>query len=95
MGLALGAALFALGLGGTGDILSAIEEIEHVRLQVYDLSGALVFDSGFRRGPTIQWNLETLHGRPAANGVYLYIIITQDRDGKLIRSAAHLISVLR
>jgi len=76
-------------------IFHAAADVAWLRLQVYDLSGALVFDSGLRKGPTIQWNLETQKGRPAANGVYLYVITAQGRNGRLMTSRVRLISVIR
>jgi len=90
--------LLALSFGLIGDLhpwAPTSLEVERVSLQVFDLSGALVFDSGLRKGHAIQWNLETRHGRPAANGTYLYIITVQDRAGNLIRSGVRLISVIR
>jgi hypothetical protein len=70
-------------------------DIESVRLQIYDLRGALVFDTGRRRGPTIQWNLETSGGAPAANGVYLYVITVRNKTGGIVRSPVRLIAVTR
>ncbi len=69
-------------------------EIESVRLRIYDLRGALVFDTGPRRGPTVQWNLETSRGALAANGVYLYVITVRDKS-KIVRSPVRLIAVTR
>ncbi len=42
-----------------------------IRLRVYDLSGRLVYDSGWQPGPTYQWNLHDGQGRWVAAGVYL------------------------
>lgn len=70
-------------------------EVESLRLQIYDLRGILVFDSGPRSGPLVQWNLETNRGAPAANGIYLYMITARARDGSLLRSEVRKITVLR
>jgi len=56
---------------------------EEVRLQVFDLSGRTVYDSGFQRGRTVQWNLQTQEGAPAANGVYWAVVTVRDREGRL------------
>jgi N-acetylneuraminic acid mutarotase len=69
--------------------------IESIRLRIYSLDGRVVYDSGPRRGPTVQWNLQTQSGAVAANGIYLYVITARDREGQLVRSPARLIVVLR
>jgi hypothetical protein len=69
--------------------------IESVRVQVYDLRGALIFDSGPTQGPTVQWNLNTTRGALASNGVYLYVLTARARDGSLLRSEVRKITVLR
>jgi len=60
-------------------------EVGGVRLQVFSSSGKLVYDSGFRRGMTVQWNLQTQSGSVAANGVYLFVLTVRDREGRLFR----------
>ena len=64
-----------------------------MRIQIYDLRGALIYDSGMTAGPTVQWNLQTNRGDPAANGVYLYVVSSRSRDGNLLRSDVQKITV--
>ncbi len=70
-------------------------EIESLRVEIYDLRGLIIFDSGPTRGPTVQWNLQTNRGAPAANGIYLYVITARAWDGSLVRSQVRKIAVLR
>jgi len=70
-------------------------ELEALRLQIYDLRGVLIYDSGMTAGPTVQWNLQTNRGAPAANGVYLYAVSARSRDGNLMRSDVQKIVVRR
>lgn len=58
-------------------------EIEGVRLQIFSLEGKLVYDSGFREGATVQWNLQTQSGSVAANGAYIFVLTARDREGRL------------
>jgi hypothetical protein len=68
---------------------------ESTQLQVFDLAGRKVFDSGFVRGRRIQWDLLTPLRQPVANGVYLYRVTVRTRDGTLQQSAIRWLVVLR
>lgn len=83
--VALTALLVASEGGGkpVGDP-AADPEVGGVRLRVFSLQGRLVYDSGFRPGWTVQWNLQTQSGAVAANGVYLFVITARDREGRLL-----------
>ena len=76
-------------------VQGSINEIDSLRVEIFDLRGALVFDSGPTRGPTVQWNLSTSRGAPAANGVYLYLVTARAQDGSLVRGEVRKITVLR
>jgi len=75
--------------------VNVAQTLGSVQLEVYNLSGVEVFDSGETNGPVVQWNLSTKRGRLAANGVYLYRITARDLNGKLIQSEVSKVLVLR
>ncbi len=53
----------------TGQMASFVSS---VTVQVYTVGGQLVFAES-SQGQTVTWNLTTLSGEPAANGLYLYV----------------------
>ena len=73
--------------------------IARIRVEIYDLAGKSVFDSGFVPGSACMWRLTADVGEGpsprAANGVYLYIVTVKGFDGKLIRSEARKVVILR
>lgn len=66
-----------------------------LRLWVYDLSGRVVYDSGWQPGPTYQWNLQDDRGRVVAGGVYLYWVEVRTEDGRSQRSGLGRLLVVR
>ncbi len=74
---------------------NANEEIESVRLDIFDLSGQRIFSSGPIPGATYKWYLQRDDGRAVANGVYLYIFLTRTSDGREARSTVGKIAVRR
>ncbi|MCS7217257.1 MAG: hypothetical protein NZ924_06310 [Candidatus Bipolaricaulota bacterium] len=54
-------------------------EAETVRVEVYDLSGRLVW-KGEAEGQELPWHTEDLTGLPLANGVYLYLAYVKVGD---------------
>jgi len=69
-----------------------------VRIEVFDLSGHKVFDSGEvlrTTANTFIWNLRNSAGQPLANGVYLYVISVRDFNGAVIRSEVKKLVILR
>lgn len=48
--------------------------ITAIQVEVYDLAGRRIFDSGFIKGNQLIWDLRGSQGSPVANGVYLYKI---------------------
>jgi hypothetical protein len=71
------------------------QAIESVRLEVFDLGGQKIFDSGPVPGATYKWYLQRDDGRPVANGVYLYLFVTRTIDGREVRSSVGKIAVRR
>jgi len=70
------------------------EGIRGMEVRVYNLAGNIIFDSGFRIGQMLQWNLRS-NNRPVANGVYLYVISVRGFDGKVLRSQIKKSMILR
>ena len=55
---------------------------EGARLQVFDINGNLLHDSGFTTGTRLTWRPLAANGQPLANGVYLYAVTVQDTLGR-------------
>jgi hypothetical protein len=69
--------------------------ISGMRLQVFNLAGARVFDSGPLAGSTLEWNLLDSRGRVLANGIYLYVVTVTDLEGRSTTSGAKKLLVLK
>lgn len=69
--------------------------ISSVEVQVFDLSGREVLDSGPVMGSSLEWHLEDQAGDMVANGVYLYFVTIKGVNGKVITSAVKKLIVLR
>jgi len=69
--------------------------IESIQVEVYDLAGRSIFNSGFLSGRELSWDLLTADGKPVANGVYLYVITARGYDGQLVRSKVQKLVILR
>ncbi len=65
-------------------------EAEALRVQVFNLSGREVFDSGLVVGRSLTWQTYGV-----ANGVYLYIITVKSRDGTTISSEVKKLAIVR
>ncbi len=76
-------------------VTAQLSAIESVRLEVFDLGGQKIFDSGPVPGATYKWYLQRNDGRPVSNGVYLYIFVTRTADGREIRSSVGKLAVRR
>jgi flagellar hook assembly protein FlgD len=68
---------------------------DQVELQIYNLNGQPVFDSGIVSGRTLQWNLQNNSGQLVANGVYCYRVTVWDASGHTTRSPIKELFVLR
>ena len=69
--------------------------IQDVRARIYDLSGRLIFDSGWSPGPAFQWNLQTTEGHVVANGICVYWIEVRGATGEIRRSKINKLVILR
>jgi squalene-hopene/tetraprenyl-beta-curcumene cyclase len=68
-------------------------EAETIRVEVYDLSGRLVWE-GEGLGNELPWHTEGLDGLPLANGVYIYRVYVEV-DGDWIASGIQKLVILR
>ena len=46
--------------------------VDMVKVEIYDLSGALVYESGEVAGKVLEWHTDNTYGQYLANGVYQY-----------------------
>jgi hypothetical protein len=69
--------------------------VEALAVEVYDLQGRQVFQSGWAQGGVLRWDLLNVDGRPVANGVYLYVVTVRDPSGRVMRSEVRKLIVLR
>lgn len=68
--------------------------IQNAQLQVYNLSGRLVFYTGWE-GNEYTWNIQNNQDSRLANSVYLYVIVARRPDGTVLRSQVKKLIVLR
>ncbi len=68
--------------------------ISGVDVQVYSLSGSLVF-SGQSAGNTLSFNGLSSSGQTLANGVYLYVVTVNGANGQQVRTNVGKLIVLR
>ncbi|MEM4406512.1 MAG: fibronectin type III domain-containing protein [Candidatus Methanomethylicaceae archaeon] len=73
--------------------ISNYQDIHSVRIQVFDLKGREIFDSGFVNDPLQEWKLGYV-GQPIASGAYLVTVTVRTRNGD-IRSFVRKLAVLR
>lgn len=78
------------GVGASGEFKLTMQglrlavPLESAQLQVFNLGGQMLHDSGMVRDTTLSWR-PLMNGRPLANGVYLYVVTTQDVLGNVTR----------
>src|SRR2546425_1052950 len=58
-------------------------EVNQTRLQVFSPAGVQVFDSDFRLGNLIDWQLQDQQGQHLIDGSYLFLITVKDFSGNL------------
>jgi len=68
-------------------------EAEEIRVEVYDLTGRLVWE-GEGRGNELPWDTRDVTGLPLANGVYLYLVYVKV-EGEWIVSDVQKLVILR
>ena len=59
-------------------------------MQVLDLSGGVVYDSGMSDPYALRWNLLSVSGDRVANGVYLYVVRVVGANGQLVSKVSKL-----
>jgi hypothetical protein len=69
--------------------------IQEIQVQVFNLAGREVYNSGFVTGSKLYWNGLINDGRRLANGVYLYVITYRREDGTILRSEVKKLVILR
>lgn len=69
--------------------------IAEVQVQVYDLAGGVVYESGYQQGNALSWNLLNNQGQTVANGVYLYVVTAQGSNGEVVRGQVQKLVVLK
>ncbi|MBI1742753.1 hypothetical protein HYR54_06755 [Candidatus Acetothermia bacterium] len=74
--------------------LESPDRVKSWELQIYDLRGKVIFDSGPISARALQWNLATASHR-VANGVYLYWVQVKRVDDFSVRSEMKKLVVLR
>lgn len=67
---------------GDGLRFTSPGQVSQMRLAVYSAEGALVFDSGMRKGSVIDWTTNEA-AQPLADGSYLCVVTFKDFQGKL------------
>ena len=65
------------------------------QVTIFDLKGQLVYSSRVTSSNLLRWNLRNKAHRPAANGVYFYVITAIDEAGKIERSVVKKLVLLR
>ena len=68
--------------------------IDQIEVQVFDLSGRLVFDSGWQPNG-YEWHLETNDGDTLANGIYLYVVTVKGYNGQTVVTEVKKLAVYR
>ena len=71
------------------------EALEGGRVEIFDLAGRSIFDSGMVGGDAFTWNLMSSQGEVLANGVYLYVVTVKGWDGQILRSEVRKLVILR
>lgn len=86
-------ALLAMGTQALAGTHTA--QFKSVQLEVFNLAGKRVFNSGEVEGHAFQWRLQNDKGQVVANGVYLCIVTVRGFNGELIQSHLQKLVVLR
>ncbi|MBI3459572.1 hypothetical protein HY009_01370, partial [Candidatus Acetothermia bacterium] len=69
--------------------------VSALRLEVIDLAGRKIYDSGFVNGQEFSWTRMDVGYKPVANGVYLYQLTARDREDGEISSELRKLVVRR
>ncbi len=68
--------------------------VDTIKVQIFDLSGRLVYSSGEIAGTSVDWHTENDYGETLANGVYLYRMYA-NIGGEWIESKTKKLAILR
>jgi len=79
----------------TAHLVAQGQGVAEIKADIYDLSGRLVYDSGFVTGNELAWHLDNGYGETVANGVYLYVVTVKGYAGEVVRSEVQKLVVLR
>jgi hypothetical protein len=79
---------------GTARFLAQGQGIKEIRIEVYDLSGRLIFSSGWVSND-FSWPAIDNQGNPLANGVYLYLVTLSGYEGDTLKSQVKKLVILR
>lgn len=80
---------------GVARFVAEGQGIQSIRVEVFDLSGRQVFDSGEVSGEILEWNLQNDNGDLRANGVYLYVMTVGGFSGETVRGRIKKLVILR
>jgi subtilisin family serine protease len=72
-----------------------VQGAQLAQVQVFSLSGKLVYDSGMVASSSLAWNLLDGSGQRVPNGVYLYVVTLQAPDGRLVKSEVRKLVVMK
>jgi hypothetical protein len=70
-------------------------DVAAVKVEVFNLTGRLVYASDFTDGNVLHWNGLSNAGQPLANGVYLYVLTAKARNGDVVRTKVQKLVILR
>jgi hypothetical protein len=69
--------------------------VSSAQVEVFDLKGRKVFDSGEVQDNTFTWNLQNNAGQRLANGVYLYVVRVRGFKGEVYVSEVRKLVIVR
>jgi hypothetical protein len=78
-----------------GSVRFLAAEAMALRVEVFNLAGRKIYDSGLVSGNSLYWDGLMSDGRRLANGVYLYVITYRREDGTILRSEVKKLVILR
>jgi hypothetical protein len=76
-------------------IAAGLGTFPSTQIQIFNLSGSTIFESGKVPAQALRWNLRDQTGRPVANGVYLYLVTAYGLDGEPVRSDVKKLVLMR
>jgi len=78
-----------------GSVRFLAAEAMALRVEVFNLAGRRIYDSGLVSGNSLYWDGLMSDGRRLANGVYLYVVTIRKQDGTILRSQVKKLVILR